>query len=1111
MTVSLTVLPFIEVDDIPFQRRSSNTAVDAVHRRASLVLQMADSLVTSNIRRQRELQRIESGRTDHVQQVIEDIMHEKPVNLIDLLRKTVPEALPSREEIKERYSSSNNKTSSKEKQKQRGRKIIGKVTSDDTEDNDNDGEDEGDNRSEDEEEEEDDSDAESVDRDKQFRKEQDIIVAESKVTSPLPGDIPLETLQAHTAPLQEQLKRSYAAIVKLRENSDLRYQALEKKYLELKRAQNHGEQIVETDAFGTAAVTATATTITSKEASEEVTLAYEAIICLRENSDLRYNVLESKYLDLKRSHAESDARNERLELEIETMREELLHLMNENQDGTMSAGSNDYKKRLSQIFLTSSTAAARRASSPTVLSSSILAFNGNSSSRKKAKEENSLLPKLKAQTRQHTDYRKHVREEKIRERTLRMAVLKEYVHLCNKVSDCSTCEDHVSQLALMNVKEQIQRIKSENAADKEAEALEDNITEGEKEADDEHSGDDKLIEDDKVDEDCGSSNGEDEADAIAESAKRHYGAMALLGANWEKLAEVDESKLDRTPRGRFASLSESKTEQKLRGKQSRFLAAESGTFAEWVCPNSSCAGGLPTCWQHRTIVGCYLRGIRLTKSIVLLRIKKCLGMYCRIDHDMQDLDQFGQTLPARPSASSQIRRNPPSARASATQAPPALKRPTSEVEVQRPPAVLNSFDSSALYSSSPTLKTIAVRPPKSALKNPFDLFPQHSGVSFSPSVDAPPPTSPTSVTVVSNCPTDTFAGVEGLPIEVNKTYHITKGPFVQADVDGLAGERTPQMSRKNNQMSQQEDPPQRNATQRPLPENAATGVESTMDKTPLLDTKIVVESPTSAAADDPTLRRPIALPLGEYKPALKGESPSSKFLAVHKNVSFSTITSTAQGDNRSRFNEPEEEGQKKTSAHPKEETLPLEDKKRVPTHLLAPTAPGEGISSEDSGSVKRGDCGNNRAFKGMEDDSSQRSNTSDRARRVSMAKLDPAERKEKQKAVLREAKLAAQNIRKQRRSSRTQPDGDDSSVISGVTNASSATNGSAKLRKEGFFKNPFKRKRKSNDVAPTRIGGIPLEFQGKNVVGAPTRLTMAGATEKTTSSRGSTPHATTEC
>jgi hypothetical protein len=210
------------------------------------------------------------------------------------------------------------------------------------------------------------------------------------------------------------------------------------------------------------------------------------------------------------------------------------------------------------------------------LSASLLGFNKGNSGSKKSKEATSLLPKLKAQKKEHAAYRKKAQEEKGRERMLRMAVLKEYCHLCSKVSDCSTCEDHVSQLALMNVKEQIAKIKAENAADKEAEAQEDSTTEREEEADSEHVDEDKLNEDDEEDELCSSDGEESEAYVITESAKRHDGAMALLGANWEKLAEIDESKLDRTPRERYGTLSESKTEQKLRGKQSRFLAAESG-------------------------------------------------------------------------------------------------------------------------------------------------------------------------------------------------------------------------------------------------------------------------------------------------------------------------------------------------------------------------------------------------------------------------------------------------------------------------------------------------------------------------------------------------------
>ena len=93
-------------------------------------------------------------------------------------------------------------------------------------------------------------------------------------------------------------------------------------------------------------------------------------------------------------------------------------------------------------------------------------------------------------------------------------------------------------------------------------------------------------------------------------------------------------------------------------------------------------------------------------------------------------------------------------------------------------------------------------------------------------------------------------------------------------------------------------------------------------------------------------------------------------------------------------------------------------------------------------------------------------------KKIPPAKLDPAERKAKREAALREAKLAAKNIRKQSKSNRKRKVEveHEGSLISGLSNVSSVPKRKQQKGK-GIFKNPFRRKSKT-DVAMS----IPLEI-----------------------------------
>ena len=176
--------------------------------------------------------------------------------------------------------------------------------------------------------------------------------------------------------------------------------------------------------------------------------------------------------------------------------------------------------------------------------------------------------------------------------------------------------------------------------------------------------------------------------------------------------------------------------------------------------------------------------------------------------------------------------------------------------------------------------------------------------------------------------------------------------------------------------------------------------------------------------------------------------------------SISTHITTSHKDSQCQSNKPDNEMQ---SMKGKRECTPI--------RLIAPAAPGEDTSIDYMRQVSLGDRTSNELFKETEDGLSKTSNASNRPRRVSMATLDPAERKAKQKAALQEAKLVAKNIRKQNRSSqKLNANCENGSVSSKRSNESNLTHNSAKPKKGAFIKNLFNRKSKGFEVANPRTG-----------------------------------------
>jgi hypothetical protein len=111
--------------------------------------------------------------------------------------------------------------------------------------------------------------------------------------------------------------------------------------------------------------------------------------------------LESKFIDLKRAHSEADARNERLELEVEAMRKELLKVV-ENPNANVE------------------------------IDRSVLSFSTSSSIRgAQKKEEKQKLEKQQGM------------------------ILQEFATLCENVEQCEKCKEHIPQTTLDKVKERL--------------------------------------------------------------------------------------------------------------------------------------------------------------------------------------------------------------------------------------------------------------------------------------------------------------------------------------------------------------------------------------------------------------------------------------------------------------------------------------------------------------------------------------------------------------------------------------------------------------------------------------------------------------------------------
>lgn len=878
----------------PSNKRNSNTAEGEVHQRAQLVLQMAMSLETSNHRRSRQLKQIESGKMHHVQQVIDDIMQEEPANLMTILQETDPERLPSPEELKERYQTKCSKNGDRD----RGRRGIS--DSDVTDE-------ESDNDSEDDDDEEEgqyeeftvsrrtrsngSSDKNKRQRnDEEFHMKQDQIIALSQAPAPLPSNIHPDTLHAHTAPLQEQLKRSYEAIVRLRENADLRYEALEEKYNALKREKQSDGTAQRALAQKAGMPAVDLNTIGNEPMKEQLTQAYEALIRLRENSELRLNVLESKYLDLKRSHTEVDGRNERLEEELEKMRMQLKRARQHN----------------AQLYQNS---------------------QKNTNTNNNTGISNTMGKK-----------------DRLRIRTL----LLEFQDLVEKAEVCDNC-----QPKLPNGKKLKKKLKKQLAK-----MEEEFINNGEEVTDDESDSDN---DDESVD------DADSEALSSLSSAKRHDGAIAILGANWETISKIDVTKEELKPGGRFANASESKSEQRLRGKPSQFVACQS-------------------------------------------------GVYCRIDHDM---NQYGSLEDRYQKA--KVPSPPPPTPA---QPQPFQPQSVESVKSAPQPAIRNAPVKPAIKSPmKPALKPAL----KSAMKNPLPSL-QESETEDDLAAEESDQTLPTT------CSTkESESQLSSLTLTLGED-----------SIQLLSGDNLPSED-------SQED-----------------------------------VRPPSPESEQPRRPPPPALANRKSSRALNGRPGLQK-----KAVSFANRISVTNAQEESKKEAAFVEDEKETEKAP------------PPRHLFAPSAPGENsviFNEEKADAFEEAETDRFRFNDGSESkDESEHDNSKSsldhspdmdasatsigsKTRRIPPAKLDPAERRAKQKAALREAKRAARIVRKQNRTRRhNKGDMDDgSSLVSGISGNSSIatdTSGVSQNSNRGFLHNPFKRKNKAFETAAARTAGIPTTVQ----------------------------------
>jgi hypothetical protein len=314
---------------------------------------------------------------------------------------------------------------------------------------------------------------------------------------------------------------------------------------------------------------------------------------------------------------------------------------------------------------------------------------------------------------------------------------------------------------------------------------------------------------------------------------------------------------------------------------------------------------------------------------------------------------------------------------------------------------------------------------------------------------------------------------------------------VEVDVDSVDVddfEVTHQKSNGNCQaIPEQETAPTRNTALASSPSKVEI---SASEKTVTLGESVVdavanVNEPTQQISTSAT-----GLPLAT-EPALNANNSLSKRNGMQKSVSFATVVSTVSADGQEMKEKEKKvprETTEETTAPATGETVPQskeesappttghappnEDSESSPKHLLAPVAPGEDMVAADTRSISVGKDSSWNLLEGEEDGASSKDNQnkssipirSDRPRRVPMAEMNPAERKAKQKAVLLEAKLAAEKVRqenksKPRRSRRSH--GEEGSVVS---NTSSLTHDGVKHMKRGFFKNPFTSRSKASDA-----------------------------------------------
>lgn len=378
----------------------------------------------------------------------------------------------------------------------------------------------------------------------------------------------LETIEAHATHIQEELKRSQerssAAIAMFRaERSKNRTppkppksdhkpprptqvsNALPTKdaalaiISELASASNSGVNVLKPNA----------------SLDDQLKQAYEALVRSKEDFDRRNSVLETMYLKERRAHADAKQEMEAMRMELS-----MLRVIISEQDN--HGGGNGMDTSLqSNPSVSSRRATINGSSGNSVCTQSTFKTTGTLSS---------ITGIINMATGKTNEDRKKWKDEKKKIFKQQRLFLQEFHVLCDKVEDCGECCDHVPRGTLKKVKGQLARI-MESGREEEEEKTE--------REESEFDNDSSEMEEDTLSSSLRSNNSMRSKNSAVR--RNHSGnAKALMTASWDKLAKIDETKLEKAkqPGSRFANLSESKAEQKLKGKKSQFVAAQSGVY-----------------------------------------------------------------------------------------------------------------------------------------------------------------------------------------------------------------------------------------------------------------------------------------------------------------------------------------------------------------------------------------------------------------------------------------------------------------------------------------------------------------------------------------------------